>query len=62
MVNVVVWRQLAERQHRVLIESQLLVVEGRIEREDGAQHVIAERLENLSPLLGTLTTSSRDIH
>jgi error-prone DNA polymerase len=62
MVNVVVWRQLAERQRRVLIESHLLAVEGRIERQDGVQHLIAERLENLSPLLGALTMPSRDFH
>ncbi|HTD28265.1 MAG TPA: error-prone DNA polymerase [Xanthomonadaceae bacterium] len=60
MVNVVVWRRLAERQRRVLLESRLLAVEGRIEREDGVQHLIANRLMDLSRLLGCLETPSRD--
>ncbi|TWI11558.1 error-prone DNA polymerase [Aerolutibacter ruishenii] len=61
--NVVVWRHLAERQRRVFLESRLLVVEGRLERQDGVQHLIAERLQDASELLGTLATGgSRDFH
>ena len=36
LVNVVVWRDLAERQRRVLLESRLLVVEGRLESAEKA--------------------------
>ena len=61
-VNVVVWRQLADRQRRELLESRLLAVEGRVESKDGVQHLIAENLQNLSQLLGSLPTSSRDFH
>lgn len=61
-INVVVWKHLAERQRRVLLESQLLAVEGRLERVDGVQHVIAQRLVNYGELLGELDISSRDFH
>jgi error-prone DNA polymerase len=60
LVNVVVWRDLAERQRRVLLESRLLAVEGRLESADGVQHLIAGRLEDYSPLLGALDVRSRD--
>jgi len=59
-INVVVWHHVAQRQRRVLLESQLLAVEGRIQREDGVQHLVAERLENYGELLGSLDTRSRD--
>jgi error-prone DNA polymerase len=62
MVNVVVWRELAERQRRILLESRLLIVDGHIERKDGVQHVIAKRLHNGSPLMQRLRASSRDFH
>ncbi len=62
MTNVVVWHELAERQRRELRESQLLAVEGRLESRGGVQHLIAKRLENLTSLLGTLDTRSRDFH
>lgn len=61
-INVVVWQHVAQRQRRVLLESQLLAVEGRIQREDGVQHLVAERLENYGELLGSLETRSRDFH
>jgi error-prone DNA polymerase len=60
LVNVVVWRDIAERQRRVLLESRLLAVEGRLESADGVQHLIAGRLEDFSPLLGLLDVRSRD--
>jgi error-prone DNA polymerase len=60
MINVVVWQHLAERQRRVLLESQLLSVEGRLEREDGVQHLIAQRLDNFTYLLVGLDATSRD--
>jgi hypothetical protein len=60
LVNVVVWAQVAERQRRVFLESQLLAVEGRMESAEGSQHLIATRLEDLSSLLGGVATVSRD--
>jgi error-prone DNA polymerase len=60
MVNVVVWRDLAERQRRVLLESRLLVVEGKLESAEGVQHLIAARLDDFTPLLGSLDARSRD--
>ena len=60
MVNVVVWQQVAERQRRVFLESRLLGIEGRLESEQGVRHLIAHRLEDLTPLLSSLATTSRD--
>ena len=60
MVNVVVWRDLAERQRRPLIQSQLLRVDGHLESASGVRHVIAGRLSDLTPLLTGLDVRSRD--
>jgi len=60
MVNVVVWAQLGERQRRVLLESELMMVEGRWESVEGVQHLIAGRLTDMSPMLGELDVRSRD--
>ncbi|MGH8389116.1 MAG: error-prone DNA polymerase [Pseudomonas sp.] len=61
-VNVVVWRDLAERQRQVLVGSQLLKVDGRWEREGEVRHLIAGRLSDLSPLLDGISVRSRDFH
>ncbi|HEY0660731.1 MAG TPA: error-prone DNA polymerase [Lysobacter sp.] len=60
LVNAVIWQHLAERQRRELLEARLMAIDGRLERVDGVQHLIATRLENLTPLLGSLSTGSRD--
>jgi error-prone DNA polymerase len=61
-INVIVWRDLAERQRRELLASRLLGVEGVIEREGEVVHLIARRLVDLSAWLGRLEVSSRDFH
>jgi error-prone DNA polymerase len=60
MINVVVWRDLAERQRKVLVGSQLLQVFGRLESQSGVRHLIAQRLADLTPLLTGLDVRSRD--
>ncbi|MFK0090287.1 error-prone DNA polymerase [Pseudomonas sp. NPDC090755] len=61
-VNVVVWRDLAERQRRALVGARLMRVSGRLESESGVRHLIAQRLEDLSELLQGLDVRSRDFH
>jgi error-prone DNA polymerase len=60
MVNVVVWADLAERQRRALVGSQLLQVKGRLERQGEVRHVIAGHLQDMSHLLHGLDVRSRD--
>ncbi|MCY7259958.1 error-prone DNA polymerase [Pseudomonas protegens] len=59
-VNVVVWRDLAERQRRILVGSQLLKVDGTLETVGEVRHLIAGRLTDLSPLLDGISVRSRD--
>ena len=61
-INVVVWRDLADRQRRELLGSRLLAVYGVLERQGEVAHLIAGRLRDMTPLLGNLTTQSRDFH
>ena len=52
--NVVVWANVYERFRRAVISGRLLRVTGRLQREAGVVHVVAEDIEDLSPLLDTL--------
>jgi len=60
--NVIVWRDLGDRQRRELLGARLLAVFGKVEREGRVVHVLAGRLADLSPMLGNLETHSRDFH
>jgi len=61
-INVVLWRDLVERQRREMLGARLLGVQGVIEREGEVVHLVARRLFDHSALLGPLATSSRDFH
>jgi error-prone DNA polymerase len=61
-INVVVWRDLGERQRRELLGARLLAVHGVLERQGEVAHLIAGHLRDLTPLLGDLVTQSRDFH
>jgi len=62
IVQAIVWRALREAQRRELLGSRLLAVHGTWQREGEVCNLIAGRLEDLTPLLGRLATSSRDFH
>ena len=61
-LNVVVWRDLAERQRQALVGSRLLKVDGRWEAVGEVRHLIAGRLTDLTPLLEGIVVRSRDFH
>jgi error-prone DNA polymerase len=61
-VNLIVWNRVAVEQRAALLESRLLEVHGKLQREGDVQHVIAQRLTNLSSLLGDLVVASRNFH
>jgi len=54
VVNIVVWRALYERFRRAVIAGRLLRVTGRVQREAGVVHVVAEQIEDVSALLDRL--------
>jgi len=61
-VNLIVWNRIAVEQRAALIESRLLEVHGKLQREGDVQHVIAQRLTDLSEMLGDLVVASRNFH
>ena len=61
-VNLIVWERVATAQRAALLDSRLLEVRGKLQREGDVLHVIAQRLTNLSALLGDLVVASRNFH
>lgn len=67
-INVIVWKHVRERQRDALLHARLMAVRGVWQRDVDSggevRHLIAEQLEDLTPLLGRLgrVGSSRDFH
>ncbi|GAB2484037.1 error-prone DNA polymerase [Comamonas humi] len=62
VVQVICWPKIRDTQRAALVQSQLLLVDGRWQREGHACNLIARRLTDLSPWLDGLWTRSRDFH
>jgi error-prone DNA polymerase len=60
IVNVILWPKVFAAQRRCALESNLLVVEGTLQRRDRVAHVIARTLHDGSGWLSGLTRESRD--
>jgi error-prone DNA polymerase len=58
--NVIVWPALVDKQRRELLGAHLLGVYGIWQCKDNVRHLVAKRLVDLSHLLGSLDTPSRD--
>lgn len=61
-VNVVVRNELIERQRRELLGATLLGVYGTWQNVQGVRNLVAQRLVDLSALLGGLSARSRNFH
>ncbi|WP_297910258.1 error-prone DNA polymerase [Thiomonas sp.] len=62
VVQVICWKSLRERQRQVLLRARLMAVAGRWQTDGAVGSLLAERLFDLTPLLGELPTASRDFH
>jgi error-prone DNA polymerase len=60
--NVIVWRDLAERERRALIASRLMIVHGKLEHQGAVTHLVALHMEDASHLLADLSVASHDFH
>lgn len=52
--NVIVWRKMYERFRRAVIAGRCLKVTGRLQREAGVTHIVAEEIEDISWMLDDL--------
>jgi error-prone DNA polymerase len=58
--NLVVFKNMFDKYRKEIIQSQLLMVEGKLQHEAGVIHVIVERCHNFSKLLQRLTATKRN--
>ncbi|GAA5071060.1 hypothetical protein KUV65_14080 [Maritalea mobilis] len=54
VANIIVWQKIYQRFRRAVIAGRLLRVTGRVQRQSGVAHVIAEHVEDISDMLDAL--------
>jgi error-prone DNA polymerase len=61
VANVIVWPKVFERYRPVVLGARFVVVSGRLQSEHGIIHVVADKIEDQTHLLGHLAENTADI-
>ncbi|MFK7891001.1 MAG: error-prone DNA polymerase, partial [Granulosicoccus sp.] len=61
-MNVIVWDKVVETFRKEVLGATMVSVFGTTQREQGVVHLVARKIEDLSWMLGSLSTRSRDFH
>ena len=61
IANVIVWPKVFEKLRAVVIGARFVAVTGKMQSESGVIHVVAERMEDLTPMLGLLSERGGEI-
>jgi error-prone DNA polymerase len=61
IANAVVWPKVFERFRPVILGARLVALTGKLQSESGVIHVIANRLEDLTPMLANLCEENGDL-
>jgi error-prone DNA polymerase len=60
VANLIVWPPILERFRRAALGATLLYCRGRLQREEGVIHLVADDLRDMTPRLGTLRNRTGD--
>jgi error-prone DNA polymerase len=61
IANVIVWPKAFERLRAIVLGARFVAVTGKLQSESGVMHIVAERMNDLTPMLGLLSEAGATI-
>ena len=61
VANVIVWPKAFERLRAIVLGARFVAVTGKLQNEQDVIHVVADRMEDLTPMLGLLSEAGQSI-
>jgi error-prone DNA polymerase len=61
IANLIVWPKAFERLRAIVIGARFVAATGKLQSESGVIHLIVERMEDLTPMLGLLSEKGRNL-
>src|SRR6202044_2862897 len=55
IANIIVWPKAFERLRAIVLGARFVAVTGKLQSESGVIHIVAERMDDLTPMLGKLS-------
>jgi error-prone DNA polymerase len=61
VANIIVWPKIFERLRAIVLGARFVAVTGKLQSEQGVIHIVAERMQDLTPMLGLLSEAGETI-
>jgi error-prone DNA polymerase len=61
VANIIVWPKVFERLRAIVLGARFVAVTGKLQSEQGVIHIVAERMNDLTPMLGLLSETGQTI-
>ena len=61
VANIIVWPKIFERLRAIVLGARFVAVTGKLQNEQGVIHIVAERMNDLTPMLGLLSEAGQTI-
>jgi error-prone DNA polymerase len=61
VANIIVWPKAFERLRAIVLGARFVAVTGKLQSEQGVIHIVADRMEDLTPMLGLLSEAGETI-
>jgi error-prone DNA polymerase len=61
VANIIVWPKIFERLRAIVLGARFVAVTGKLQSEQGVIHIVAERMNDLTPMLGLLSEAGQTI-
>jgi error-prone DNA polymerase len=61
VANIIVWPKIFERLRAIVLGARFVAVTGKLQSEQGVIHIVAERMQDLPPMLGLLSEAGETI-
>ncbi len=61
IANIIVWPKVFERLRAIVLGARFIAVTGKLQSEQGVIHIVAERMNDLTPMLGLLSEAGHTI-
>ena len=61
VANIIVWPKVFERLRAIVLGARFVAVTGKLQSEQGVIHIVAERMNDLTPMLGLLSETGERI-
>ena len=61
VANIIVWPKVFERLRAIVLGARFVAVTGKLQSEQGVIHVVAQRMRDLTPMLGLLSEAGQTV-